>query len=393
MPVRPDEHRLLLMKRYLALMAAFAALSCSPAADDTFWVGADISGITGMEKMGEAVYGFEGDEPVETTALMKDLGCNAVRLRVWVDPPAFGPHGLESAPVQEGDHRGLCDKYDVLEQALRARRLGMEVMIDFHYSDWWADPKKQPIPRSWMGHDYDRMRQDLKDHTVDVLSLLKDNGVCPKWVQVGNETRNGLLWNIVTNEFGWEQLDADGNVTVLEHMGRSDTDPEQYAGFLDAGYEAVKSVLPDAVVIVHLDNGYDSAMYDWNLGILEKYGTRYDMVGMSLYPYWAAREGGRADADGVIADCMANVQHVWERFGKESMIVETGVSVDESDPSVMAESVRQMALIMSSARASEHCHGVFYWNPTCRPSGGYSLGAFGSDGRPTAIMSAFTGRR
>ena len=77
-------------------------------------------------------------------------------------------------------------------------------------------------------------------------------------------------------------------------MGHSVLDPEQYAGFIKAGCRAAKEVFPDCITIVHLDNGYDSAMYDWNLGLLEKYGTEYDMVGMSLYPYWAALEGGGA---------------------------------------------------------------------------------------------------
>ena len=158
----------------------------------------------------------------------------------------------------------------------------------------------------------------------------------------------------------------------------------------DAGYEAVKSVYPKAIVIVHLDNGYNQELYDWNLGILEQYGTRYDMVGMSLYPYWAATNGF-TDADKVIADCMDNIGHVWERFGKETMIVETGAEVVLDDPERMAESVRQMALIAHSARRTPHCLGLFYWNPCCRPRG-YKLGAFDMEGRPTGIMDAFVAR-
>jgi len=352
-------------------------------AGEPFWLGADISGSAGMERNRQYLYNYAGDEPKECTALMKELGLNAVRLRVWVNPRTY------VAENGETDHRGLCDKEDVLYNALLAKRLGMEVMLDFHYSDSWADPKKQPIPKAWMGHDYNQMREDLKQHTVEVLELLKENGVEPKWVQVGNETRNGLLWNIVTNSFGWELLDENGNVTITEHMGHSRMDPEQYAGFIDAGYEAVKSVLPECVVLVHLDNGYDSLMYDWNLGILEQYGARYDMVGMSLYPYWAAKEGGWPDADKVIEACFENIGHVFERFGRESMIVETGFEIDESNDSIMRESARQAAKMMQLAYSTPHCLGAFYWNPCCRPTG-YRLGAFGMDGRPTEVMRAFT---
>lgn len=359
-------------KLALLFFTAAMATACSQA-PDPFWLGADISGSAGAEKRGEYYYNHDGDDPVEVTALMKEMGLNAVRLRVWVQPRPWGRPGQ---PLDTTDFRGLCNKEDVLYNAKLARDLGMEVMIDFHYSDTWADPAHQPIPRSWKGHPYEQMREDLKAHTVEVLQLLKDNGIEPKWVQVGNETTNGLLWD----------SSRDGEVT--DHMGHSRLDPEQYAGFLDAGYEAVKSVFPRSIVIVHLDNGYNQALYDWNLGILEQYGTRYDMVGMSLYPYWAATNG-ITDADQVVADCMANIGHVWERFGKESMIVETGAEVNLEDPEKMAESVRQMALIVRSARSTPHCLGLFYWNPCCRPRG-YRLGAFDMEGRPTGIMDAFT---
>ena len=359
------------MKTRLFLIALAAiTLSCKQS-EPTFWLGADISGSEGAAKHGTLYYNYEGEESWEVTALMKDMGLNAVRLRVWVDPIRWGRRG---APVDSTDNAGLCNKEDVLTNALLAKEQGMEVMINFHYSDTWADPAHQPIPRSWR-RTYPEMKEDLKAHTVETLQLLKDHGVTPKWVQVGNETRNGLLWN---NE----------GETVTEHFGHSTLDPEQYAGFLDAGYEAVKSVFPEAIVIVHLDNGYDQEMYDWNLGILEKYGTRYDMVGMSLYPYWAAGNG-HTDPDKVIADCMANIGHVYERFGKESMIVETGVEVILDDPEAAAEQVRQMELIALSARNTPHCHGLFYWNPCCRPRG-YKLGAFDMEGRPTDIMRAFT---
>lgn len=376
-------HLLLLL--ISCLFVCLNACSNGPSVEP-FWLGADISGVTGGEAMGDKLYGYEDDEPVEATALMKELGLNAVRLRVWVNPTRFGFF----RDASNDSHAGLCDKEDVLEQALRAKALGMEVMIDFHYSDSWADPGKQPIPKAWLGHSYDEMREDLKAHTVEVLSLLKDNGVEPRWVQVGNETRNGLLWSVKTDEHGWELKDENGNTTMTDHMGHSKYEPEQYAGFIDAGYEGVKSVFPKATVIVHLDNGYDSLMYDQNLGILEKYGARYDMVGMSLYPYWHHKAKGEA-ADQMIADCMKNVDHVWRRFGRESMIVETGVEVDEQNPANMTESIRQMALIAQSARMTPHCLGLFYWNPTCRP-GGYRLGAFGSDRRPTDIMRAFCDR-
>lgn len=333
----------------------------------TFWLGADISWATGMEKRGEQLFGFEGDEPVECSALMKQLGLNALRFRVWVDPRG-----------------GECDKSDLLEKCRRAKAQGMAVMVDFHYSDYWADPQHQPVPKAWKGHSYEQMKEDLRAHTVEVLQLLKDNGIEPEWVQIGNETTHGLLWEYKPGRGEMGSTEREFADTV----GHIDFAPEQYAGFIKAGHEAAKSVFPDVKTIVHLDDGWNFAVYEKNLGVLEQYGVPYDMVGMSLYPYWA-REKGRNDADGVISDCITNIRKVYERWGKETIIVETGFEVDESDPAVLEEGRRQLARIIREARATGHCHGVFYWEPECRP-GRYRLGAFGSDGRPTAIMRAFT---
>lgn len=360
--------------------------------DSHYWLGADISSANGMKARGDRLKSFEGDETYELTALMKEIGLDAVRYRVWVNPRRWTRPG---APEPADPHAGTCDKEDLLANCLMAKELGMAIMVDFHYSDTWADPKHQPIPQAWAGHDYETMKQDLYDHTVEVLQLLKDHGIEPKWVQVGNETRNGLLWN-EKRRSPLEAADPD-DMGVAEHMGHSRLDPEQYAGFINEGHKAVKSVFPKCITIVHLDNGYDSAMYDWNLGILEKYGTQYDMVGMSLYPYWAAKEGGRDDADGVIDDCIRNIRHVYERFGKESMIVETGFEVNEFQPEIIEESYRQLARSIAGSRDNTdgHCHGIFYWAPESRPRpgqgvGGYSLGAFGSDNRPTMIMKAYS---
>ena len=385
------KHIILSISLAAALLCSCAGGQKAPQIDDTYWLGADISSANGMLARGSFLKNFEGDEGVELTQLMKDLGLNATRYRVWVNPRRWGRPG---APEQENSHAGTCDKEDLLANCLLAKNLGMEVMVDFHYSDTWADPKHQPIPAAWLGHDYETMKQELYDYTVEVCQFLKDGGVTPKWIQVGNETRNGLLWNAARRAPG--EPEDPNNVPVAEHMGHSKLDPEQYAGFIDAGHKAVKSVFPDCITIVHLDNGYDQAMYDWNLGILEQYGAQYDMVGMSLYPYWAALEGGRPDADGVIEDCVKNIKHVYERFGKESMIVETGFEVNENVEGTIEESYRQFSKAITETRDNTdgHCHGIFYWAPESHPRpgegrGGYSLGAFGSDERPTKIMQAY----
>ena len=341
-----------------------------------FWLGADISSVTELEAQGHKWYNWQGEER-ECTALMKEMGMNAIRLRVWVDP---------------SKHGNWCNKEDVLAKALRAKQLGMEVMIDFHYSDWWADPAKQPIPASWDGLPYKKMLKALADHTTEVLTLLKQNGITPRWVQVGNETSNGLLWSVEMDpETGWEKKDEQGNTTITKSMGHWERNPKQYGGFIRAGYDAVKKVCPEAQVIVHLDNGFDNALYNKNLDLVKEGGGKWDMIGMSLYPYWAMQSGKEPDAAHAIADCMKNIRSVAKKYQCDVMIVETGFEVDEKNPWKMQAGRKQLAEIIRKSKedTNGHCKGVFYWEPECKPEG-YKLGAFTMDGHATDIMRAFS---
>lgn len=360
--------------RYLFLSLTLI-LSLAAYAQQDFVLGADISGYSELESHGHTFYNYAGEER-ECTALMQELGLTAVRLRVWVDPVA---------------HDNWCNLDDLLHKALRAKALGMEVMVDFHYSDWWCDPAKQPIPHAWEGMSYRQMRRALQEHTREVLTCLKQHGVEPRWVQIGNETTNGLLWSVEMGPDGWEKKDSLGNTTITMSMGHAVRNPRHYAGFIRAGYEAAKQVLPDVICIVHLDNGYDRDLYDWNLDLLRRYGAKWDMIGMSLYPYWALEGHKRTTADEVIDDCIRNIRYVSDKYHCDVMIVETGMEVDEAHPEVMDEGYRQLSRILSEARdhTDGHCRGVFYWNPECQPHT-YRLGAFTTDGHPTRIMHAFS---
>ena len=345
--------------------ALYAVLALAPltlqAAD--FFLGADISWCTEMEKRGQKVYNYVGEER-EATALMKEMGLNAIRLRVWVDPT---------------DHGGWCDKNDLLVKALRAKALGMEVMVDFHYSDWWADPGKQNMPAAWAKHKYKEVLQDVASHTREVLQLLKDNGVTPRWVQVGNETSAGMLWPM-------------GKITDgrwRDDSGKWTKEAQQYAGFFKAGYAAVKEVFPTAQVIVHLDNGYDNLLYNNNLDALRENGAQWDVIGMSLYPFWTFKGGYHGSVEQLMGQCINNMNMLVKKYGTDVMIAETGYKVDDSAPELMEEGRRQLASLIRLCReyTSGRCQGVFYWEPTCRPSQ-YELGAFSGDGKPTSIMRA-----
>ena len=226
-------------KNYILCMAVMTATSVF--AQEPFWLGADISGTTALEAHGGQLFNAQGEKR-ENTQLMKDYGLNAVRLRVWVNPKD-----------------GFCNKEDVLVMAKRAKAHDMAIMIDFHYSDWWADPAKQNIPEAWKELDYKQMKKALAKHTRETLQLLKDNDIDVKWVQVGNETTHGFLWD----------------------MGRAEKNMKQYAGLSDAGYAAVKKVYPKAICIVHLDGGCDIKRYHFIFNGLKQYKSRYDMIGLS----------------------------------------------------------------------------------------------------------------
>ena len=334
-------------------MAIFAAAAFAAAAfggDDGFVLGADISWVSEMESNGARFKTAAGVERDLFALLRDDYGMKAVRLRVWVDPK-----------------NGWCGTKDTVEKAKRAKKAGMDVMIDFHYSDTWADPGHQIIPAAWAPYSNDvaKVSALLAAHTESVLKALKAADVAPKWVQIGNETASGFVW-------------------PTGHHSR----PDGYAALFKAGYAAVKKVFPKAVVLVHLDRGHDAGLYDWNLRMLAERGAKWDMIGMSLYPWWAQKK--IPDHYKTIAMCMENIRRLSEKWNCDVMIVETGVHNRTQEPETQRASRKELWRILNDARllTNGRCRGVFYWEPECRESP-YQLGAFTNDGRPTEIMEAY----
>lgn len=352
----------------LFLLVSILLCACHKTAEPTFWLGADISGTTELEQQGIVLLNANG-EPRENTALMKEYGINAIRLRVWVHPenrifvPSTEPNTpWDSRPTyNDSDVPAWCSPEDVLIMAQRAHALGMAIMIDFHYSDWWADPGKQNIPAAWADMSYLEMRDAAVEHTRSTLALLRKHGINVRWVQIGNETTHGFLWP----------------------MARAEENMEHYAGITDACYDAAKSIYPDALCIVHLDCGSDLRRYQFIFDGLEQYGARYDMIGMSMYPYWDLQEHLTSDENETLAKIVSNIKSLYVRYQKETMITEIGYHADYPQ-----QGYEYMLHSMRALRDSTdgHCHGVFYWAPELE--GSYPLGAF-RDHRPTHIMDAF----
>jgi arabinogalactan endo-1,4-beta-galactosidase len=306
-----------------------------------FAKGADISWVTEMEAAGRKFYDASGTQ-TECFALMKSLGMNSIRLRVFVNPSD-----------------GWCNQADVVAKAKRAAALGMRVMIDFHYSDVWADPGHQTKPSAWTDLSVADLKTALSTHTKDVLNALKSAGVTPEWVQVGNETSDGFLWETC----------------------RASKDMANYAAVTEAGYEAVKSVFPNAKVIVHIDNGWDKVThFTWIFDGLKDNGCKWDVIGMSLYPT-AANYGT------YVASCIKNIQTLYATYKTPVMIAEVGFAV--GDPT-NAKTFLTDLMTKAKALGIGQCLGVFYWEPECDSNWkAYKLGAFDDSGKPTAALDAF----
>lgn len=311
-----------------------------PATPTAIVKGADISWVTQMESSGVKFYNKSGVQE-DCFQLMKDLGLAAIRLRVWVNPTD-----------------GWCNTTDVVAKAVRAKNAGLDVMIDFHYSDSWADPGKQNKPAAWASQNISALQVSVGSHTTAVLNALKTAGVTPKWVQIGNETNDGMLWP----------------------EGKASTNMANFASLIKAGYNAVKSVDATIKVIVHLSNGYDNSLFRWMFDGLKNNGADWDIIGMSLYPTasnWASLN----------SQCLSNMNDMVARYSKDVMIVEVGMSWTDATAcnSFLSDLITKTASV-SGGRGL----GVFYWEPEAYNNWqGYTLGAFDNSGKPTVAMDAF----
>lgn len=335
----------------------------------TFAKGADVSWVTEMEDDGVKFYDASGVQ-TDLFQLMKDLGMNAVRLRVWVNPEKEATSDV----VSGGYGAAYCDRLDVVAKAKRAYQLGMSVMIDFHYSDIFADPSRQVIPSEWKLYDMERLKSAISDHTKDVLYALVQAGVKPAWIQIGNETRNGMLHS--KGQLWTDSGDIEGGWA-------------NFAGLINAGYYAAKAVCPDAKVMVHLDNAYaDNA---WWFEKLKAAGGNFDMIGLSHYPMGSSEYTWKE----MNSKAISNIKTWATAYGVKVMVCEVGVNPSNSDAATC------MADFMTQAKALSECAGVFYWEPevygSWRPDtyknvwnwNAYDLGAFTSNGRPSSILDAF----
>jgi arabinogalactan endo-1,4-beta-galactosidase len=295
-------------------------------------LGADISSLSKSEDMGGVYKDTDGTQD-DALQILKLHGLNYARLRVFVDP-ADGYHGKE----------------EILGMALRLKSHGIQYLVDFHYSDNWADPGKQYKPAAWRSYSFDQLTQAVYDHTYDVCSSLVAQGTPPDMVQVGNEINAGMLW-------------PDGDYNHMDNL----------ATLLKAGHQAVKDCSPSTLVMLHIAEGGDNDLARWWFDNMTSRDVPFDVIGISYYPFW----------HGSLPELQANLNDITARYGKDVIVVETAYAFthqeDDLFPNILTRSMLvpgypftpegQRAMlrdIMAIVRAVPNGRGlgVFYWDAT-----------------------------
>jgi arabinogalactan endo-1,4-beta-galactosidase len=241
-------------------------------------LGADISFLPELESRGKKFT----DKGVEKDGIqiLKDNGFNYVRLRIFNNPAADSGYS---------PGKGFCDLEHTKQMAKRIQAAGLHFLLDFHYSDYWADPGKQFKPTAWKQLDFVGLRQAVHDFTRDVLKALKDQNTLPDMVQVGNEINHGILW-------------PDGNATNMDTL----------AAFLMAGCQAVRETDPAIILMLHIACGGQNAESRFFLDNMLQRKVPFDIIGESYYPRW----------HGTLDDLTKNLQDLATRYGKKIIVVE-----------------------------------------------------------------------
>lgn len=322
-----------------------------PGISKDFIKGADVSMLPEMESLGAKFYDIDGKQ-MDALQIMKNHGINWIRVRIWNDPKA-GPGG-----------GGNTDEARAIELAKRAKALGMKTLVDFHYSDWWADPGKQHTPAAWKDMDKDQLKKALYDYTYKVMKDFQAAGVEPDMVQVGNEVKSGMCWPI--GQFPGQD------------------EGKNFSELLAAGLQAVRDADPDHSIkrMVHLPDGGSNDFYRYFFDlVINKYGVNdFDIIGLSYYPFW----------HGTFDQLQQNMDDVSARYDKDVIVVETAFGYTNENFDDMKNSYDAKAELIGGMRSTVQGQatglrkvmeaevkvpngrgtGIFYWEPDWYPVAG-----------------------
>lgn len=299
---------------------------------DNFINGMDVSQVISLENSGVKYYNFDGEEE-DVLKILSDNGINYIRVRVWNNPYDREGNGFGG---------GNCTIDTAVELGKRATKYGMKLLVDFHYSDFWADPSKQMCPRAWLEMTIDEKALALYQYTKESLQKLKDANVDVGMVQIGNETNNGLA-----GETTWY------NRTIL----------------MKKASEAIREVTPKAKIAVHFANPEKAGSYQNYASKLNYYNLDYDIFASSYYPYW----------HGSLENLQTVLDEISDTYNKDTLVVETsyayttkdtdsfsntisdGGSVDKPYPYTIQGQASEIRDIIQTVCNMKRGIGVFYW--------------------------------
>ena len=303
---------------------------------DDFIMGMDASCVPALENSGVKYYDFDGTQK-DVYEILSNNGINYIRVRIWNDP--FDENG-------NGYGGGNCDIENAIAIGKRATEAGMKLLVNFHYSDFWADPGKQMVPKAWEGMSIEEKSEAIYQYTADCLKKLKKAGVDVGMVQVGNETNAYMC-----GEENWK------NIQSLMH----------------AGSKAVRKVFPKALVVIHFANPENAASYVSYAKNLDYYGVDYDVFASSYYPYW----------HGTLDNLASVLSDIATTYNKKVMVAETsyaytpddtdfsgntiGAGADGADKypmTVQGQANLVRDVIDTMVNKTTNGIGVFYWEGT-----------------------------
>lgn len=320
-------------------------------ADDEFAIGADVSFLPQAESQG--VVFTDGGQGKPGLQILRDHGCNWIRLRLFHSPDRL-PNDLPYT----------------LSAAKQAKALGFKVLLDFHYSDTWADPGKQFTPAAWTDLDHDGLVAAVEAYTRDTLVAFHNAGVMPEMVQIGNEVIHGMLW-------------PDGKLP--------DRWPE-FADLLNAGIRGVAAAGDDATrprIMIHIDRGGDVEQTQHFFDRCHQHGVAFDVIGQSYYPWW----------HGSLDDLRANLAFMAREYDKDIVLVEAAYNWRPAEyrdkpgpfPETPAGQREFLAAVHEAVRQTPHGRGkgLFWWEPAVPPGPIASRGLFDDQGAALPALRVF----
>lgn len=325
------------------LFAGIAVLAVSQAFAVERYVGGDISLLPEYEAAGAQYKDHDGKSVAELLPYLYDEGMNAMRVRLFVNPDDYKGSDKDPNACQDLEY--------VIPLCRRIVDDGFALMLDFHYSDTWADPAKQWTPEAWKDLSDDELYVKIHDYTKETLETLADNGVTPQFIQTGNEISFGMLWG------GYDTPDKDLKKTF---MG-SDANWERLGILLREAGSACREVCPDAKIVIHTERVSDIPVQKNFYDRMKSLGVDYDIIGISYYPYF---HGSMPQLDRALTSLEQNFPD------KDIMVVETGysyawevpgtdqkVDYDYSDAGQNKFAEDLVATLLSH----EHVTGLFWW--------------------------------